>query len=40
MKNLIRVLFCLTAVGVFAGYSGGVYAGVAGHVQFSTESCN
>lgn len=34
MKNLISVLFCLTAVAVFAGYSGSAYAGVAGQVQF------
>ncbi|NNM79177.1 MAG: FecR domain-containing protein [Gallionella sp.] len=34
MKNLLRVLCCLLAAGMLAGYGGGVYAAVAGHVQF------
>lgn len=34
MKNLLRMLSCLVAAGMLASYSGGVYAAVAGHVQF------
>lgn len=34
MKNVTRVLFCLMAMVMLAGHSSGVYAEVAGHVQF------
>ena len=34
MNNLTRALFCLMAMAMLVGHSGGVYAEVAGHVQF------
>ena len=34
MKNLTRALFCLMAMAMLASHSSGVYAEVAGHVQF------